>query len=375
MRRILISVGEPSGDLHAANLVRELHAIDPKLQFYGMGSVLMQDVGVNLIVNSKNLSIIGLFGIFKQMPEILRAMNTMKKTLFHDRPDLLILVDYPAFNLRLAKIAKKAGVKVLYYISPKIWAWHQSRAKIIQKYVDVMAVIFPFEIDFYKRWQVNAIFVGNPLVAKAHPTMSKSAVKEGLGLNLSGKIIGLFPGSRRSEIERLLPVMIETAELLSRKMANVIFVLPIASSFSEQDLQPYLAKSKVKIHLLKQNIYDVIQICDAIVAASGTVTLEIGLLATPFVLVYKVSYLNYILGKAVIKIPYLGLCNILAGKPITRELIQNDASPEKIAAEITKILTNDVYRTKMIDDLKLLKNCLTSSKQENLVDLIRLLIA
>lgn len=369
-KHILISVGEASGDMHAANLVQAVKAITPNTHFYGMGASLMQSADVDIIVDANELSIVGGLEIITKFAKIRQAFRIMQDALLHNKPDLLILIDYPGFNLRLAKFAKKAGVKVLYYISPKIWAWNQGRVEIVKKYVDMMAVIFPFEVEFYKKFGVPATFVGNPLLEMVKPKLTRDAAKQAFNLDPNYKTIGLFPGSRKSEIKYLLPIMLKAAELLKKQNPNLQFLLPQANSITLDDLQPYLQSNSIEIRIIKDQNYDVMQVCDAIIATSGTATLEIAIMAIPQVIIYKKSWLEYQIARHLIKIPYIGLCNILADKKIVQEFLQYDVTPENIATEIAKILTNASYREEMIANLNQTKKLLESDKQENIAELV-----
>lgn len=364
-RNILISAGELSGDMHAANLVQSVKKTAPNIRFYGMGADLMQKAGVDIVVDAKKLSIIGGLEIIIKFAKIWRAFHLMKRALYHDKPDLLILVDYPGFNLRLAKIAKKAGIKVLYFISPKVWAWNQDRVHVIKQCVDMMAVIFPFEVDFYQKWQVPVKFVGNPLLKLVVPKLTVPEARELFKLDLNCRTVGLFPGSRLSEIKRLLPVMVKTAEILKDNNPNIQFLLSQASSITDEDLKPYLQSSTVNIQVIAGKNYDVMQVCDAIIAASGTTILEITLIGTPLVIIYKMAWLESLIARRLIKIPYIGLCNILANKKIAAELLQGDATPKKISQEIEKILNDNIYRDEMINNLKMVKKSLETKEQED----------
>jgi len=369
-KHILISVGEASGDMHAANLVQAVKKLAPDVLFYGMGANLMRNAGVDIVIYANELSIVGLLEVITKFPKIRKAFRIMQNALEHNKPDLLILVDYPGFNLRLAKIAKKAGVKALYFISPKVWAWNQGRIESIKKYVDKMAVIFPFEVDFYKKYQVPVAFVGNPLLEIVKPKLTHEEAQRAFKLSPNCKTIGLFPGSRKSEIKYHLPIMLEAAKLLKNQNPDLQFLLPQASSITLDDLQPYLQASSIKVQVIPNKNYDVMQVCDAIIAASGTVTLEIAIMTIPEVIIYKKSWLEYQIAKRVIKIPYIGLCNILANKKIVQELLQYDATPENIAKEIEKILNDANYREEMIANLANTKNLLKDTEQENLAELI-----
>lgn len=362
-KTVFISAGEASGDLHAANLVKNLNHIYPeKIQYFGMGGRLMREQGVNILVEIDKLSVIGLTGVVAHIPQIIRTFYQIKNFLRQQKPDLVILVDYPGLNLRLAKTAKKLGLKVLYYISPQLWAWHQSRVKIIQKYVDEMAVVLPFEVDFYKKFNVNVVLTKHPLLDTVVPSMTKEAARKFFNLNPDAITIGLLPGSRKGEIERLLPIMTATAQLLKTHNKNIQFILPLASSLKKADIEKYLPKN-LPINIVT-NTYDAINICDAVIACSGTVTLEIALLKIPMVIVYQVAWLNYHLIKMVIKVPYVGLCNIIAEEKVAAELLQHDATPQNIANEIIKILENKEYRDTMTMKLAAIKNRLTQSTRD-----------
>jgi lipid-A-disaccharide synthase len=367
--QILIVTGEASGDLHAAKLVRDVRKLNPDIDFWGMGGINMRQAGVNIIADTAGLAVMGFFDVLIHLPKIYSAKKIICNTIANSPPNLLILIDYSGFNLRLAKIAKQKGIKILYYIIPQLWASRQRRIKIIRKYVDKVAVIFPFEIDFYKRFDIPVCFVGHPLLDIVHPSMSIGEAKQKFALNPQYKTIGLFPGSRKGEIKRLLPVMLKSAQLLKQQFPNIQFILALASSLTEDDLNPYLKKFDLEIKIIANHNYDIMQVCDAIIAASGTVTLEIALMKIPMLIIYKISP-PYFPIKLIIKIPYIGLCNIIAGKQIVKEFLQQHANPKKISAEITRILTDNNYRNTMITELKKIKGKLTTEKTENLAQLV-----
>jgi lipid-A-disaccharide synthase len=367
---ILIAAGEASGDLHASHLVKNTNKIAPNIKFSGMGGTLMRTAGVEILVDINELSIVGAQDIIGHFPKILQALRYLKTFIKTNPPALVILVDYAGFNLRLAKIAKRAGIKVFYYISPKVWAWQQSRIKKLKKYVDLMAVIFPFEVAYFKQFAIPAVFVGNPSITSVKPTLTVDKAKRKFNLNPNAKTIGLLPGSRKSEIKYLLPIMLSSAQLLQKHYPELQFVLPLASSLSEKDLSPYLATTNIPITITKNQPYDTIQICDAIIAASGTATLEIALLSVPMVIIYKSSFINYLLAKLFLKIPYLGLCNILLQRCIVKELLQYKAKPAAIAKEIITILDDNGYREQMIKNLNEVRPNLTSLPPQSLEELV-----
>jgi len=347
----MIVAGEASGDIYGAELVREALKLVPDLHFYGIGGTRMREAGVKTLVDSGDMAVVGLVEVIKHFDVISSAFMKLKQIILNESPDLLILIDYPGFNLRLAKVAKKAGVKVLYYISPQIWAWRQDRVKKIARLVDHMAVILPFEAPFYEKAGVPVTFVGHPMLDLVTVTMDRSAAASSFNLDPGRKIVGLFPGSRRNEIERLLPVIIAAAVKLKEQFPDIQFILPLASTLHNDDIVPLLTAAGLEVTTTRDRIHDMIRACDAIISVSGTVTLEIALVGTPMVIIYKLSPLTYQLAKRLVKIDNIGLCNIVAGKTIVQELIQEQANPTAIAAEIGTLLSDDAYHSEIVRKL------------------------
>jgi len=339
----MIVAGEASGDMYGARVVEEAHRLDSSVRFFGIGGVQMRKAGVETLVDSKEMAVMGLFEVIAHFGVIARAFLQMKALLVKERPELLILIDYPGFNLRLAAVAKRAGVKVLYYITPQVWAWHASRAKKIARLVDHAAVIFPFEVPIFAREGLPVTFVGHPLLEMAVPRMELAAAQLQFGVNQERQVVGLFPGSRRREIEALLPVMLATASLLEKALPGLQFILPLAPSIDRCTVDDLLAASSLDVKVVEGHNYDVMQVCDAIIAASGTVTMEIALFGVPMVIIYKISPFTYAIGKRLVKVAHVGICNIVAGERVVPELIQDEADPVKIAKEITAMLTDAAY--------------------------------
>ncbi|HTG82818.1 MAG TPA: lipid-A-disaccharide synthase [Geobacteraceae bacterium] len=339
----MIVAGEASGDLHGANLVQAARRLDSSLSFFGIGGPRMRDAGVDTLIDASQMAVVGLVEVIAHFNVIGRAYLTLRKIIASDPPDLLVLIDYPDFNLRIARLAKRAGVRVLYYISPQVWAWRVGRVKKIGRVVDRMAVVFPFEVPFYEREGVPVTFVGHPLVDTVHPSMSRAESQALFGLDPVRRTVGLFPGSRTGEISRLLPVILESARLLKKRFPDLQFILPLASTLTMADIAPYLSGSGLEIKVAEGRGYDVMQVCDAIITVSGTVTLEIALVGVPMVIIYRVSPLTYELGKRLIRVDHIGICNIVAGERVVPELIQHDAEPGRIAAEIDRMLTDPEY--------------------------------
>jgi len=371
----MIVAGEASGDIYGADLAREAHRLDPELHFFGIGGQRMREAGVQTMVDSADMAVVGLVEVLKHFDVISAAFLKLKKILREDPPALLVLIDYPGFNLRLAKVARRAGVKVLYYISPQIWAWRQGRLKKIARLVDHMAVILPFEAAFYERAGVPVTFVGHPLLDMVQVSMNREQAAASFGLDPSRKIVGLFPGSRNNEIERLLPVIIDSARVLEKQFPGLQFVVPIASTLKREDLAPQILAAGIDVTFTHERIHDLIRACDAVISVSGTVTLEIALIGTPMVIIYKLSPLTYLLAKQLVKIEHIGLCNIIAGETVVRELIQHEANPDLISAEIGKILGNVMYANEIKHKLSTVRSQLKSGgASANVARLIQMLL-
>jgi len=355
-KSITIVAGEASGDLHAANLIRELKALAPSLSISGMGGSNMKETGADIFIDSSNLAVVGLFEVLAKYRLIKNALNTMKDRIRKQPPDLLILIDYQEFNQKLAAYARSIGIKVLFYIGPQVWAWRPERVHKMAKIVDQMAVIFPFEVELYKRARVKVQFTGHPLVDEVIADKTPQQARAQLGLS-EQTTVGIFPGSRSGEITRVLPVMLAAAEVLKQKKPGLQFVLPVASTIEKHELDPYMNKiSALEIHCIDNRSYDVMQACDAIMTASGTATLEIGLMGIPMTIVYKISAFSYTILKHMVKLDYIGLVNIVPDREVVREFLQADARPEAIADEIIKILDDSEYNRAMRENLSQLRH-------------------
>ncbi len=366
----MFSAGESSGDRHAANMFLEIKKQLPEANGFGMGSAKMEQAGIRLDFDSAGIAVIGLIEVLKHYAEIRQALNLMKSLLDSERPDLLVCVDYKEFNLKLARYAKQHGIKVLFYVSPQVWAWRPGRVVTYGKAIDMMAVIFPFETAYYEAENVPVKYVGHPSVDKVQPVRSRLDDLALFGLNIDHKIVGILPGSRVNEIKRMLPVMLDAAETLKLKFPEIQFVLPQADSISDDFLHSFLIDSDVEISVIKNQPYDVIQCCDAIMTTSGTASLEIALLKIPMVIVYKLSAITYLLGKYLINTRFIGLPNIIAGKGIVKELIQHEVTAESLSNEINNILSDDHYRQLMIDQLEQVKETLgEGGGSKNMADL------
>lgn len=353
--KICLSAGESSGDSHAANLYLELKKQFPKLHAIGMGGAKMSQAGISLCYDSSQIAVIGAVEVIKHYVEIRRALKKMQELLLNERPDLLICVDYKEFNYQLAKFAKQNGIKVLFYVSPQVWAWRKNRVKKYGAVIDMMAVIFPFETAYYEAKNVPVRYVGHPSVDKVIPKLPKSEALKQFNLNADAPIIGLVAGSRANEIKRLFPVMLEAAQKLKVNFPNAQFILPQADSLPDSLIRNYLNHAKVNVTVIKNQPYDVMQCCDAIMTCSGTATLEIALLGIPMVICYRLNSLTYFLGKMLVKTRFIGLPNIIFGEGIVRELIQNEATAQNLAIEITHFLTNKEAAQNCRTDLEVVR--------------------
>ncbi len=348
---IMILAGEASGDSHAAEFVNEIIQLRPDIRLTGMGTTLMKKAGVDVFFDSASIAVVGLIEVLRHWGDIKKAMDLVRTALEETRPDLLILVDYPEFNLKMARHAKALGIKVLFYISPQIWAWRPKRIHKIGRSIDHMAVLFKFEQAYYEKANIPVSFVGHPLVDKVKTNIDWKQARINLGLGQSDIVVGLFPGSRKSEIHRLLPLMLETAKLMRQRNPALKFILPVASTLNYDEIHQQCEQSGIDIQLTRDDIYDLIIGCNAIVSCSGTVTLEIALLKTPMCLVYKISWLSYQIMSRLINIPHIGLANIVANKLIVKELLQDDATPQTVAKELFQLFEDESYRSHVVSDL------------------------
>ncbi len=335
-KQVMIVAGETSGDAHGAHLVHAMKKKDPSLHFTGIGGPALKAAGVDILVDAHDLSVVGITEVFAKIPNVLKGISLLKENIRKLRPGLIILIDFPDFNLHIASIAKKLGVSVLYYVSPQIWAWRSGRIHKIKRNVDHMAVILPFEEDYYRRHNIPATFVGHPLLDSYAPIEKEKSD----AADDSHLVIGLLPGSRSSEISRNLPYMLASASLLNGQYENITFLLSVAPSISRQWIETYVDpyKNICRIELVTGDIKEVFAKSTVILAASGTVTLETAMYGVPMVIMYKISPVSYMLGSALVKVDHIGLVNIIANERVVPELIQDDASPRKIAQTVSGIL-------------------------------------
>ncbi|MGB9713018.1 MAG: lipid-A-disaccharide synthase [Dissulfurimicrobium sp.] len=354
-KSIFIIAGEASGDLHGSGLIRAIKAKLPDCKIAGIGGPKMVDAGLDAIFPSSRLAVVGLAEIFAHTWPILSAFYKTRVYLKKERPDLLILIDYPEFNLLMAGYAKGLGIPVFYYISPQVWAWRQGRVRRLKRSIDEMAVILPFEEDFFSRYGLKVRFVGHPLLDSVKVQSSKEEFCRSNSLSIGSSTVGLLPGSRHGEVQRIFPVMADAACLISRLRPSVQFVAAVAPSIDIQLMKDMAracaGRDGPDIRLIQGRTYDVMAASNLVIAASGTVTLEAAILGVPLIVTYKVSPLSYHLGRHLIKVPYASLVNLVAGRMVAPEFLQNDATPEAIANEALAILGDDARRERMVQDL------------------------
>lgn len=356
MKRIMIVAGEASGDLHGSNLVRSALSLDPDLKFYGLGGENLRNAGIDLLFDLEHQGLFGFLEIVSSLRSTIGIYRSLKASLTRDRPSAVVLIDYPDFNLRLAKSAKRLGIPVFYYISPQLWAWRQGRVKKVDRYVDRMAVVFPFEPDFYQRYGVEVSFVGHPLLDVMDPPRPKEEVKTELGFDPSQPLLGLLPGSRMSEIKAHLPLMLESARRLNAGRPNgVALAVAQADSLGSGELTPFLELGPKDVKLIAGRTHDLQNAADVILTASGTATLETALMLTPMVVIYRLKLLSYQIFRRMVKIEHVAMANLIAGEEVVPELLQNDAHPDNIVTELNRILDSPEDRRRMVEGLTLIR--------------------
>lgn len=352
----MIVAGEASGDLHGAHLVHSMREISPSISFFGMGGTELKDAGVEVLFDAARISVVGLTEVFSHLRDILAARRLLMQEMKSRKPALLIVIDFPDFNLMLAAKARKLGIPVLYYISPQVWAWRSGRVGKIGRLANRIAVILPFEKDFYRERNVTVDFVGHPLMDSVKTTCTPEEFRQSLSIDRGKTVIGLLPGSRTREIMTLLPDFLAAAKRLTVITDNdYVFLLPRASTISlqllnENGLDSY--RNQLDIRVLDSNRYDLMAACDAAVAASGTVIMELAILGIPTVAAYRVSPRTYFLGRMLTNLKSFTLVNLIAGRNIIPELLQDQATPVNIARELALILDAEDVRNKIVQGLE-----------------------
>jgi len=343
-KKLMISAGEASGELYGALLSREIKKLWPDIELFGIGGPRMKDEGVNLIAPIS--SVFGLTETLRHIKEIRRTFKKAREALLHEKPDILVLIDYPDFNIALAKRARSAGIPILYYVSPQVWAWRRGRIKKIASLVNKIAVLFPFEVDYYKNTGLPCEFVGHPVIETLNITQTKEELKQKLGLSPDKPVIALLPGSRPTELRRHLPVIKEVATKIHDELKGFQIIVPLTSwTELNEKLMDY-------IRVVRDRTKEALACSEVSAIASGTATLEAALLGTPMVVYYRLSPLTFFFAKLLTNVQFISLVNLLSGKEIVRELIQKHATPDNIFSELKKILNDSDYRNNMISHLR-----------------------
>jgi len=358
--KFYLIAGERSGDLHGGNLIKQLKQRELSAQFRGFGGDYMREAGMHEVVHYRELAFMGFAEVLANLRTISKKIDQCKKDILNYQPDVIILIDYAGFNMRIAKFARTNGIKVYWYISPKVWAWNQGRAWKLKANVDSMFVILPFEKDFFKKFEWDVDYVGNPVLDAIKAHQKNADFKKEHGIDSDKKIVALLPGSRHQELKKIAPLMAGVASI----NPDLQFVVAAVSNLY-RDLYQGL-KNLPNVSFVNDASYDLLSFADAAIVTSGTATLETALFRVPQVVVYKTSGVTYSIAKFLIKVRFISLVNLIADKEVVKEMIQKDASVEKVSAELNQVLTNSTYRNKMLSEYdEIIRILDTGSASEN----------
>jgi lipid-A-disaccharide synthase len=353
--RVLVSCGEASGDLYAAALVRQLKLVAPGLDAFGFGGEALRAEGVDLVSDYRDVNVTGLVEAVRVLPRSLQILGKLETMARERRPDVFVAIDFPDFNFRLLPVMRRLGVPVVYYVSPQLWAWRPGRVRQIQKYVRKMLVIFPFEVEVYEKAGVPVEFVGHPLVDLLATPVERTSWLSSVGLVADRPIVALLPGSRPNEVARILPVLLETVPLIARRVPGVQFLVARAPSLPD-DLFARATTTEATVRVALGVADAVLASADVVVTASGTATVQTALHGKPMVMVYKLASLTYRIGRAFVRVPHYGMVNLIAGRRIVPELIQDACTPAAVAEETVRLLTDAVSAERMRTDLADVRN-------------------
>ena len=354
MAKILISAGEASGDIHAAAVTAALKKIDSAIEVFGMGGDALRAAGGEVLFDIKDHGVMGFVEVIKKLPDLFKLRSDFARVMDERKPDCLVVVDYPGFNMQLAKVAHDKGIPVVSYIAPSAWAWNKGRAKNVAKIVDKVACIFPFEYDVYKEAGAPVEFVGHPLLDIVKPAWERTEAEAWVGKQPGHPLVLLMPGSRLMEIEKMLPNLLAGAKLLKKQLPEVQFAMPRAGTIPLELLQSKIKASGLDIKITEGHNYDLFSVADLALATSGTVTLEAALCGLPSIIVYRTSALNAFIARRVINIPNIGLPNIVAGRQILPELLQEEFTPANVAKTAVELLAPE-RRPQLEADLAFMK--------------------
>lgn len=349
-KRVFFIAGEHSGDLQGSLVLSHMKKHSPEIIAEGIGGPLMRNAGLNCIHSIDELAVIGFVEVLSNLRHLWGIYSDTCRRLAEQRPDILVLIDYPGFNVRIARAAKALGIHIIYYITPQVWAWHSSRVKKIADVIDEAIVVFPFEVDIWKREGIPVQWFGHPLIGTAANRVSPESFRREHGLG-DGQLVALLPGSRNQEIYYILPPLLKAAELIAAKRPDTRFLLPVAGTIGDAVLQPHLSGCTLPITVLRGQTYDAVAASDLAMVASGTATLETAILGTPMLIVYQTNWLTSLLSKYLIQVPHIGLPNVVAGREVVSEFIRWNFNPETIAREAVSILESPERQSRIRTDL------------------------
>jgi len=353
---LMVVAGEASGDLHAADVLAELRRRRPDLRAFGMGGPRLESAGLERLFDAREISVMGIAEVLPRLPRIWRVFRALVRAARERRPAAALLVDVPDFNLRLARKLRKLGVPVVFYVSPTVWAWRRGRVRQIARDVDRMLCILPFEEEFYREHGVRARYVGNPVVEQVPPPGTPEAFRRALGLDAARPTLALLPGSRPSELQRLLPAMVASAALLAKERPDLQLVVPVAPGLDRAPLEKAFAARGLRPTLVDGRAAEVVGASDVAVVASGTATLETALMLRPMVVVYRMSALSWAVGKLLVKVAFVSLVNLLSGRRLVPELLQSQLRPEAVAEEVRRLWSPGSARDAQIEGLRALRS-------------------
>lgn len=351
----MIIAGEASGEMHGAGVVLALKARRPEIEVFGIGGDQMGKAGCALIYHIRDFSIMGITEVVRHLPFIRKVLRRLERLLQSQPPDLLILIDYPDFNLRVARKARKHGIPVLYYISPQVWAWRARRIHTIARLVDCMAVIFPFEVELYEKAGAKVVFVGHPLLDILESRRTRADFCARAGLDPDRKIVGILPGSRTMELDRMLPTMVETLKSVQRELPEVQGVIGLAPTVSRTDIEQYHEGHAKEISIVENDTYEIMNHSDLLLVTSGTATLESAYFGTPLIVLYRMSRLSWWIARYLVNIPDIGLVNVLAGHRIVPEFLQNEVDPKILSPVVIELLRTPRKRQAMTQKMQEVK--------------------
>lgn len=354
-RRILISCGEASGDLYAAELVRALQRLDETVECFGLGGDRLAQAGTQLLVTLDEVSVIGLVEVLGKIPALRRARDTLLGAAAARRPDAAVLIDFSGFNLRLAKKLKKMGIPIVYYVSPQVWAWRRRRVRTIRATAEKILVIYPFEEDFYRREGVPVRFVGHPIVDLVRPREDRSSFCDRVGVDPDRPLVAIMPGSRRREIELHLPILAKALELMVERRPDLDIVVLKAFTINKDEILAGLGRVAPRVHMAEDATYEGLAYASVAVVASGTATVEAALSGTPMVVVYRVGRLSYRLGKPLVRVPHYAMVNLIAQQAVVPELMQDEMTPEAITAKVLELIESPTAVNAMKNELAKVK--------------------